>query len=143
MTATPVVNRLRAITVRQPWARCIAIGRKTVENRTRPTSYRGPVAIHAAVAHSVDGLTDRRVTSLFGADPTLGQPRGAVIAVAELVDCHPADGCCLPWGDPTGHHLVLDAAVLLADPVPARGALGLPWRLDEATTLAVLGQVKG
>lgn len=39
-----------AISIRQPWAWAICSGFKTVENRTRKTSYRGRVAIHASTA---------------------------------------------------------------------------------------------
>ncbi len=50
---------------------------------------------------------------------------------------HPS---CQPWGDPTGHHLVLAGVVQLPEPVPARGALGLPWRLTEDVEASVRGQ---
>lgn len=39
---------MKALTVYQPWATLIAIRAKTIETRTRSTSYRGPIAIHAA-----------------------------------------------------------------------------------------------
>lgn len=41
-----------ALTIRQPWAQLIAAGIKQWENRTWKTSYRGPLAIHAAKAGS-------------------------------------------------------------------------------------------
>lgn len=43
---------MKAITVRQPWAECIARGVKLVENRSRPTTHRGPLAIHAGARPS-------------------------------------------------------------------------------------------
>lgn len=95
---------VRAITVRQPWAQCIAIEAKTVENRGRPTSYRGEVAIHAGATRDAAGDRDSRVVSLWGRDPSIGLPFRAVVAVAQLTDCHAAvrrlDGtsCCGPWG---------------------------------------------
>lgn len=142
----------RAVTVRQPYAQCIASGRKLIENRGRPTSYRGPIAIHAAQAEHPRGKTDPRVIALYGVDPAVDMPRGAVVGVAELVDCHPAENrapgrtCCEPWGEPTykgGHcfHYVLDQAVLLVRPVPARGSLTLPWLLPVAP-VDVRGQVR-
>lgn len=65
---------------------------------------------------------------------------GAVIAITELVDCHPAatDGCCAPWGDPpvvawSGMrgvwHWVLRGTRALPDPVPAVGRQRL-WEVD-------------
>lgn len=146
----------RAITVRQPYAQCIASGRKLVENRGRPTSYRGPIAIHAAQAEHERGKTDPRVIALYGVDPAVDMPRGAIVGVAELVDCHPAEdqgpgrSCCEPWGAAVyvtkagavrAFHLVLDQAVLLVRPVPARGSLTLPWLLP-VEPVDVRGQVR-
>lgn len=73
-------------------------------------------------------------------DNNLWIDRGAVVAVATLVDCHKAhtslDGtvCCQPWGerfhnDKPAHHLVFGDVRRLRTPVPARGALGVPWTL--------------
>ena len=38
---------MKAITIRQPWASLITLGVKTIETRSSPTKYRGPLAIHA------------------------------------------------------------------------------------------------
>lgn len=59
-----------------------------------------------------------------------------MIAVAEIVDAHPAAGCCEPWGEETyvnasGRfetdvtHLVLEDIRPLRRPVFTRGSLGL------------------
>ncbi len=137
---------VRALTVRQPWAEAIADGKKLVENRSAgfPKKYRGPVAIHAGQGWSTRGQRDPRIRELY----TFGRPggvsfaRGYVIAVAELVDAHPAAGCCQPWGEetyppanpegrPPGRvtHLVLEN-VVRTPPIAARGLLGL-WRPDD------------
>ncbi|MEU3452116.1 hypothetical protein ABZ671_00535 [Micromonospora sp. NPDC006766] len=141
-----------AITVRQPYAQCIAIGRKPVENRGKPTQHRGPIAIHAGQAEHEHGKTDPRVIALYGADPTVGMARGAVIAVANLVDCHPAEDrgpgrtCCEPWGAAVyvtkakavpAFHLVFADVALLASPVPARGSLWFPWVMPADVQTAV------
>ncbi|MFY1595429.1 hypothetical protein [Micromonospora sp. WMMD737] len=138
----PLDTVAHAITVRQPYAQCIAIGRKTVENRPRYTSFRGPIAIHAGKKIHTQGDADPRVIALYGRDASWGMKLGAVIAVADLVDCHPAAyggapgrTCCEPWGEPfygdggPCYHLVLDRAVMLPAVVPARGSLTLPWTL--------------
>lgn len=39
---------MKAITITEPWATLVAIGAKQIETRSWPTSYRGPIAIHAA-----------------------------------------------------------------------------------------------
>src|SRR5207302_502261 len=40
-------RRMKALTVRQPWAWAIVQGKKDVENRSWRTDHRGMVAIHA------------------------------------------------------------------------------------------------
>ena len=39
---------MKALTLTQPWATLVAIGAKRIETRSWRTSYRGPLAIHAA-----------------------------------------------------------------------------------------------
>lgn len=140
------MNVTKAISVRQPWASCIASlhpDAKRVENRGRPTSYRGPVAIHASLTPNTSAGHDERVTRLWGRDPRIGMPAGVILAVADLVDCHeaqwplrPMEACCQPWGDPyyngrLAWHLVLDNVRILDEPVPAKGQLSVPWTLPE------------
>lgn len=137
---------VKAIAVRQPWAKAIELGAKNTENRGKSTSHRGLVAILASKAPDVAADTDPRIVDLLGADPRLGAPAGAVVAVANLTDCHEADGCCKPWGespDPDRFgtrrvwHLVLAEVWPLAGPVPAKGALAVPFTLTAAESLAV------
>lgn len=144
---------MKAITIRQPWARAIASGFKDIENRGRPTSHRGLVAIHAGktIARAADH--DPRITAMYGRDASIGVPLGAVIAVADLVDCHPAAyggahgrTCCEPWGEPLHNggpcfHLTLASVRRLATPVPVRGSLALPFTLPDDVATAVAAQL--
>lgn len=123
-TALATGAALKALTIWQPWAECIATGAKTIENRTRPFGHRGPLAIHAGRRHDPWAEHDPLVRATLRG-PADALPVGAVIAVAELVDCHPDHGCCRPWGEPGTHHLVLTDIRRLPRPVPARGHLGL------------------
>ncbi len=143
---------LKAITIRQPWARAVAGGFKTVENRGRATSHRGGIAIHAARAHDPEGDTDPRLVRWYGPEPRIGQPVGAVLAVAELTDCHQRAerGCCSPWGDDwystpkattRAWHLVLANVRPLERPVPARGALLVGWVLPDDVEAPVRNQL--
>ena len=96
---------MRVITVRQPWAWAIVHGGKDVENRTRNIagSYRGPVAIHAALADAdnapdsvwLDAMRDRDTTVLREPGKSLArwQPRGVVIGVVDLADVHTDEEC--------------------------------------------------
>lgn len=146
---------MRGLTVKPPWSTAIAMGAKRIENRSWSTPYRGPVAVHAGKAwafKSGEPLDDRLwelgksyastrpIPTLALLDFNLRQchHRGAVIAVAELVDCHVDVGCCKPsWGDeswiePDGtvhdvYHWRLAHVRPLNPVVPARGALGL-WK---------------
>ena len=140
----------RALTVRPPWSWAIIHGGKLVENRSQGAvgwRYRGRLWIHAAKGWSGRGATDPRVVEavLRQHPPGSLQPEwhpGHVIGSVELVDVHPASGCCEPWGEetyppanpearPPGRvtHLILENPVPLEVPIPARGRLGL-WPFD-------------
>jgi hypothetical protein len=122
-TAPATTGAPKALTIWQPWAECIAAGAKTVENRGRPFRYRGPLAIHAGLRRDRHAERWLLVRAVVG-DPA-ALPTGALIAVAELVDCHPDAGCCRPWGEPGAYHLVLAGVRRLPRPIPARGQRGL------------------
>lgn len=87
------MTELRVLTVRQPWASLIALGYKRIEVRSRPTKYRGWVAIHAAMWRSQRDADEATQTML-----DLGMANevftsafvgGAIVAVARLVDSLP------------------------------------------------------
>lgn len=71
-----------ALTLCQPWATLLQHEIKRVETRSWATSYRGPIAIHAA-KRSVDISDD--VFKLLPDDCEF--PLGAVVAIANLIDC--------------------------------------------------------
>lgn len=94
---------MKAISLWQPWASAIAVGAKRVETRSWGTSYRGPLAIHAAKRCVKDELIHiHSCWNWCGALRPLGvqmgdrrwlwdlMPFGAVVAVAELADCRPS-----------------------------------------------------
>ncbi len=153
---------MKAITVRLPYAAAIRAGTKLVENRGRPTAYRGPVAIHAAAAWSKAGGHDPRIRRWWWGDRWADRsPLDAtdfsrmfrnIVAVADLEDCHQAaevsvsDWCCNPWGDfeyndKPAWHLVLANVVVLDEPVPAVGRLSVPWELPADVAAKVAAQL--
>lgn len=67
---------MKAITISQPFASLIANGDKFVENRTWPTTYRGPLAIHAG-----------KGTQYLCREELALYPTGCIIAIVELVAC--------------------------------------------------------
>ncbi len=102
---------MKALTVRQPWASLIAVGVKTIETRSWRTEYRGPLAIHAGQHRPVEGEEvggwwwgwdfDHGVIVNQNAYPRFEEypaPLGAVVAVANLVDCVPIE-VVLPKAD--------------------------------------------
>lgn len=146
---------MRGLTLAQPWASLVAIGAKQIETRSWTTAYRGLLAIHAAkhVPSSSRSLLDREplrsalLRNGLRGDRTL--PRGAVVAVACLVDVAPtetarADAVArgeLHLGDfaPGRYAWYLDQVRRLPTPIPCRGALGL-W-IPPPDVLAKLREV--
>lgn len=88
---------MKAITLTQPWATLVAIGAKRIETRSWSTSYRGPLAIHAAAGASTIGWPQInhicRNTEPFKSvlqlteHPAHALPLGAIVATATLVQC--------------------------------------------------------
>jgi hypothetical protein len=149
---------MKAITVQQPWAWAIIHGGKDIENRTRIGTWRpardSRIAIHAGQRWSDRGAGSQlvidayaRVARLpFGLRPIADDIEfdlGAIIGTVRVVDVHPTEECCQPWGessyrqaDGTLRQGYLDIAhLVLADPrpcepIPCRGALGL-WTVPD------------
>ncbi|GIM88838.1 ASCH domain-containing protein [Paractinoplanes toevensis] len=138
---------LPAITCRQPWAGLIAAGLKLVENRGANTSLRGDIAIHAG--KQVDmGEMLRQAKAVGDSAPI--SVLGAVLAVAELVDCHPASAAlrcrCGPYGIQVyngrpAYHLVLANVRRLPAPVECRGQVLIGWPLPNDVDAAVRAQL--
>lgn len=120
---------MRILTVRQPWALHIIQSGKDVENRNRNIagSYRGPVAIHAALKADEQALRD-----LPGLPPN-GIPRvfryGFIIGVVDLVGVHHAGDCYAQSIDHAAHLYRTDRAAFDALPV-TNGSGGLLGRAD-------------
>jgi len=95
---------MRAISLWQPWASAIAVNAKRVETRGWPTSYRGPLAIHAAqrlvkseLLHYAScwnwcgALAPMGWAMRMEAKPWDLLPFGAVVATCTVVDCRPSE----------------------------------------------------
>lgn len=97
------MGAMKALTLHQPWASLVAVGAKTIETRSWSTSYRGPLAIHAArrpmgdAEHSLwweciaalKGVSDRAGVWAMSDHPSHPLPLGCVVATCELVDILP------------------------------------------------------
>jgi hypothetical protein len=116
---------MKALTLYQPHATLVALGAKTIETRSYPTSHRGSIAICAAKKspNSWQKLADAGLTTmpphnafseelenscgLLLGGPEAGLPNlatlpsGVIVALATLVDVRP----CMIWGDPESYAL--------------------------------------
>lgn len=95
---------MKALSIYQPTAAAIALGAKLIETRPWKTSYRGPIAIHAAkhwnIQKSIATVSSWTWCAILG---PLGVRMGgkveledvlafgAIVAVANLVDCRPTE----------------------------------------------------
>jgi hypothetical protein len=138
---------MKVLSVKQPWAWAIAMGHKTIENRSRATSHRGPLAIHSSarwdqpeehwLKHVVRTARDLgRTLPAYLKDDRPYCDTGLVLAVVDVVgvctasrDDQLANCECGPWANVGETHWKLANARLLAEPIPAKGRLGL-WDLD-------------
>jgi hypothetical protein len=123
--ARHIVPGPRVLSLKQPWAWAVSIGKKKVENRTWSTGYRGSVYIHASSKLDRDALEWlRRHTRLI---PPADLPHRAVVAVADLDDVVSGRDGKTKFGKwffgPFG--FVLKNVRPLPRPVPTNGKLGL------------------
>jgi hypothetical protein len=159
---------MKALTIRQPWASLIAAGVKSIETRSWRTHHRGPVAIHAGLHRPVEGedvgdwwwgwdVDHGVIVRQEGSWAEHPAPLGAVVAVADLVECVPtlwlidegeqpeSISCQIPYGDFTpGRYAwawLLANVRPLDEPIPCPGAQGL-WTLPDDVEAAVRAQLR-
>jgi hypothetical protein len=109
-----------ALTVKQPWADAIIHAQKDIENRTWPTAYRGPLAIHAGKSYDEGGRLFMLRHNLYVPDDLVS---GAIIGVVDLIDCtHTTSDS--RWAEPGVWHWRL-ANPRAVEPVFVRGQQGL------------------
>lgn len=93
---------MKILSLTQPWATLIAVGAKKIETRSWGTSYRGPLAIHAAKnlnpVEGMRGLVELcneapfhevlvKAGVMTGGSLTGGLPLGAIVAVCTVAEC--------------------------------------------------------
>lgn len=122
---------MKALSIRQPWAFAILHSGKTVENRSWPTKYRGPLAIHAGVAVDTN-INDEWIDYILRSAMQRGMPherlpraadlpRGGIVGVVDVVDCI-SESSSLWFFGPYGFVLANPRPVEF---VPMKGRLGL------------------
>jgi hypothetical protein len=140
---------MKALSIQQPFASLVVHGLKRYETRSWPTSYRGPLAIHAsrivrmAQRERCWRPPIRGLLAQAGIAPS-DLPLRCLVGVVRVVDCVPAPDLIDEldarerelgdWRD--GRHAWLLAdAVPLAVPVPWPGQLSLFELPVDVTTL--------
>ena len=138
---------MKAITLTQPWATLVALGHKRIETRSWKTSYRGPLAIHAAKGFPGSAMSKCNLPFFYGRLHSSGilveLPKGSVVATCNLVDCVRTEELSVysPWAlteeeRAFGDYFrgrwawILDEVKPLPAPVPAKGKLSL-WEWSE------------
>jgi hypothetical protein len=141
---------MKALTLTQPYATLIAISAKKIETRSWRTSYRGPLAIHAAkgfprwareftlepVCYDAARIFATPIGKIYAA-----YPLGCILATCRLVACtltslafeERLDARERAFGDysPGRFAWILEDVEQLPEPIPATGALGL-WEWERA-----------
>ncbi len=122
---------MKALSIRQPYANAILYYGKDIENRSRCTSVRGTIAIHAGAqfydrVYIPEGFKKQIV-------------RSAIIGVVDFLDC--VDTHESPWFfGPYGY--ILDNPRPLIQPIPCRGQLGF-WNLSPDIEREIRKQLRG
>jgi hypothetical protein len=119
-SSTPQSQRLKCLTLRQPYAAAVVLGLRLAEPREGSTDYRGPLLIHAGAGRpSLVGLRDYPQISPEWLVPN------QILGVVDLVGCV-RRGSEYLW--------VLSNPRPLAAPFPCRGRKGL-WDAPQGVEL--------
>lgn len=78
MTTIGLPNFLVALSIKQPWAELILLGRKTIEVRSWPTDFRGPLVLHTGKKPELEAV--------FRYPDINASYLGGFVGVAELVN---------------------------------------------------------
>lgn len=121
---------MKALSIRAPWWWAILHAGKNIENRSWRTDYRGPILIHASKWWGAREINNDLAFVLERSSKKVMRPDlydmralgGHIVGLAKIVGCVRSSSS--PWFfGPYG--LVLADIVPLAEPYPAKGALGL------------------
>jgi len=120
---------MKALSVRQPWARLIVHGHKDIENRTWPTRFRGRVLVHAGKGMTRGEYDSTVTTAWHASDGQIMLPafealeRGGIVGAVTIHDCIPGARRSSEWHMGDQYGFALRDAVPIPF-IPCRGALG-------------------
>ena len=117
---------MKALSVRQPFASQIVIGEKTIEWRSKPFNWRGPLVICASKSAIIELDNGKRL------------PVGVALGIVDVVGCRPMTrkdlgaACCEDYGDEMYGFAWELANPREVVPVPVKGIVApWPWRGPE------------
>ncbi len=144
---------MKALMICQPYATLIALDAKRIETRPWRTSYRGPLAIHAAAGlgpiggkrglqalcetepfnHALCDVGSNGMIDWWGKNIPDVLPRGAIVAVCSLIACKPTGDANLHGGWAIGldEWVLTDQERAFGDYSPGRWA----WLLADVRAL--------
>jgi hypothetical protein len=119
-------RKMKALSVRQPWAFLIACGIKDIENRSWETNYRGRIYIHAGQRFDPNALIELLEMGMSLARALMLHSnqvaRGMIIGEVDIVDCITSSNSKWFKGK---FGWVLANPELYEKPIPYKGKLGL------------------
>ena len=128
---------MKVLSVKQPWAALLVNGIKDIENRTRRTTFRGRILIHASKAQRsgfiADFLTEEQAKAVCEAkiedsDFRKSLVRGMIIGSIEIYDCVKNDSSI--WAEKNVWNWKVRKPILFKKPIPAKSKLGL-WNFEK------------
>ena len=130
MKILPIENRIRAISLWQPWAGAMALGIKKQETRSWITKVRGEVVICStkkSVPKDLYPFSYGAFSDSFG----VMDLKGYALCIVEIYDCIQINGSNKPtgsefhWGDYTdGRYAWMTRNLRRIKPVPIKGGQG-------------------
>lgn len=120
--------KVKALSLKQPWAQWVAVGVKTIETRMWPTRHRGPLLICASKTFDNAVPPNHMDVNLHPRVAGLTYPMGVALAIAYVADCRPmvpADEpqALCPW-EP-GRFAWFISSVVQIHPLAVKGQLGV------------------
>ena len=134
---------MKALTLHQPWASLVMVGRKLYETRSWSTPHRGLIAIHAGKSlpdYALDFCDEfDGELAAVGIHDVTALPLGVVLGCVRLTGCIATDGpeaarlgeAAKEWGnwDPGRYAWRLEGPSPYGMPIAARGMQGLwDWK---------------
>jgi hypothetical protein len=127
---------INCLSVKNPWAYAIMHLGKNIENRTRGTTYRGKLYIHAS--QSIDPVGWKALCDIGNQlgriypDLTFFEANdncGCILGFVELYEISRGGITSNPWGEVDKSHWYLRDPMILKTPIPTKGKLGI-WQYE-------------